>query len=698
MNLMEALATARQLSPPSVPELRYVQAAAERVLKRWPDVGLNPMMKDREALAQKLRRRIDQSDWVDARLSFVVTASSAVFDKERRERTDFAKTRQFIYDEIAVSSSKTFLSKLLRIYLDSYAPSAEHTKALATALRAAEPQMSQAGRFLLDAVPGLMDPLSGPERLAKRMSNMSDPYSELVAAGLRAPHSDGFMALAHLSLTANVKSRLSSRDWIDWYLRWLRPPNKEVAIRGNAAKVAIEALIHPWLEKTPEDELRSYLVETLIEFYGDPRIKGGGEWSSIDERYMTIIHRWLTREDMRFFTGVVDATQKDPMWQPRRDLWLKLYDEGQIDAAWAALSTPAFNYARQHLMRQDAQNAYTRVAYQQARQNTSLLIMKIGNKIMVDGCHNYRTHVFDIADPMAPKLFEEGYDCEEIMRASDDGRSNASKPHNSIASWSRWVRDMINADVQWSERTRPYKKVKRPAPPRLRSPSSNSHRTNIQIDRRSAQAPTADRAKSRLNDFLARTLSVKTSGAHSSQAMASNDHRPPSRQTGDGSLTDRMMAYGPEAAEAVLSFFEQRGSRQIRAALSPKSREALKWLTDEKGDLPNSLRNALEFLLTKLKKSGVDLDGLFGSTIQLSPGPKRLPPLSGSPEERLKLLLENLDDLAELEIQQNGEPRVIFKEAARKLRDRSPDLRPGEIAELQSLYEQLRLSQKDRCP
>ena len=90
--------------------------------------------------------------------------------------------------------------------------------------------------------------------------------------------------------------------------------------------------------------------------------------------------------------------------------------------------------------------------------------MKIGNKIMVDGCHSYRTHVFDIADPMAPKLFEEGYDCDEIMRAADRRTLRVSKSHYPIASWSRWVRDMINADVPHSNQTGGYSKVRRPGP------------------------------------------------------------------------------------------------------------------------------------------------------------------------------------------------------------------------------------------
>lgn len=467
MSLMDALEKAGELSPRSVPELRYLQAAAERVRERWPDVRVGETDQEREALAQKLRARVERKEWEGTRLSFVISAASAVFDPERRDREDLSETRNFLYAEIAASTSETFLSGLLRAYLESFEPKASHTTSLATGLKAALPRMSGGSQLLLEAAPELLNPTAGPKRLAERMARMSDPFTELVRLGVRNPHGAGFMEHAHLALTALVRNQLSELDRIDWYINWLRPPGKEEG-RTVGAEAAIEALIHPWLKRTPDDEFRSHLVETLIELYGDPRIKSGGVWGGIDEAYMAIVHRWLTREDMRFFTGVVDATQKDAMWPPRRDFWLKLYDEGKIDAAWAALSSQAFEYARQHLMRQGAKNAYTRVGYQKARQNTSLLIMKIGNKIMVDGCHSYRTHVFDIADPMAPKLFEEGYDCQEIMYASDQRRPVAAKSHSNIPSWSRWVRDMINADVPRSQQTRPYRYVARPQPPKPR--------------------------------------------------------------------------------------------------------------------------------------------------------------------------------------------------------------------------------------
>lgn len=645
MNLMGAIEQSGRLPPLALPELRYLHAAAERVRERWPDVQVKATENEREALAQKLRYRVESDEWDDARLSFMVSAAAAVFDAERRERPELARTRDFLYTEITASTSETLLAGLLRAYLESYVSKGVHTIALSTALGESVSRMSAGGRLLLEAIPELMDPSSGPERLAGRMSKMSDPYAGLLRLGIRNPHSSGFMELAHGSLTELIRPQLSERIWIDWYIKWLRPTGKDEA-RTIGAESSIEALIHPWLENTPDDKLRSYLVETLIELYGDPRIKSGGVWGGIGERYMAIVHRWLTREDMRFFTGVVDATQKDAMWPPRRDFWLKLYDEGLIDAAWAALSTQAFEYARQHLMRQNAQNAYTRVGFQQARQNTSLLIMKIGNKIMVDGCHSYRTHVFDIGDPMAPKLFQEGYHCDEIMRASDRRASGASKSHSSIPSWSRWVRDMINADVPWSRQDRPYTKVFRPRPPQQRYvptrqpempryPNRDNSMQDVRVSTSGQGLPSPrgstrsffdSGVKSSTNRFGESPSRGAASALEQTEVTKSPNPSPVDaaslKETRFPNLTDRMIAYGPRAAQAVLAYLEAPPDGRTRPLLSPKSREGLAWVRAVKGDPPLRLRNALEYLLISLKSGGVDLDDLFAS--QKEPAPSVL--------------------------------------------------------------------------
>lgn len=720
MNLSEAILKTSHLTAPSVPELRYLLTAAQKVRDRWPDVDVPKNEREREALALKLRDKVERDAWDKTRLSFVIAAASAVFDPERRERPDLSKTRDFLYSEVGASTSETFLSGLLRAYLESYIPNEAHTVSLATALRKAIPRMSAAGRLLLERVPELMDPKNGPDQLAVRISKMSDPYAELIQLGVRNPHGAGFMDIAHLSLTGLIRPHLGERKLIDWYIRWLRPPGKEEA-RNAGAERALEALIHPWVDKSPEDKLRSYLVETLIELYGDPRIRSGGVWGGIGERYLSIIHRWLTREDMRFFTGVVDAVQKDNMWIKRRDFWLKLYDEGRIDAAWAALSSEAFEYARERLMRQDAKNAYTRVGYQKTRQNTSLLILKIGNKIMVDGCHTYRTHVFDVTDPMAPKLFQEGYDCEEIMSASDMRQPVAAKSHSSIDSWGRWVRDMINADVSYSRRSRPYSKVSRPRPPQPRyvhpprpitsnSPDRHPHWVRVgEGDGRGTSAPARNPPSPPAMTVAATRVSTRPSAE---KGMAVDAIRSP--ESADfSSPVDRMIACGPNAARAVLAYLEEGAAVSSGIRLSSKSREGLAWVMIERVRPPLQLRNALDHLLNALVNSGVDLGELFATkpeqagsaglfhrpsalpitnaVIVPKPNVNQYPPLPKTSEGCLQHLLAHVDALEKIgRAQGKFEQRKAAVIAIAKLRERPSELLPLEIDDLSTLYEKLR--------
>jgi hypothetical protein len=169
-----------------------------------------------------------------------------------------------------------------------------------------------------------------------------------------------------------------------------------------------------------------------------------------------------------------------------------------------------------------------------------------------------------------------------------------------------------------------------------------------------------------------------------------------------------MIAYGPKAAAAVLAYLEAPSGGRNRPALSPKSREGLAWVRAVQGEPPLSLRNSLEYLLIGLKTSGVNLDDLFASAVSHaedaspvasprgSPGPVSatkpagFPPLPDLADERLDLLRSHADALQELGMQRpTFEERKTFAIAVQKLRDRSPDLRPAEVADLQALYGEL---------
>ncbi len=689
MRLDDAITRLTRFSPPAVPELRYIETAVQRVHERWPDVAVNVNPREREALAVRLRDRVAKDDWENARISFVLAAASAVFDPERRGRADLAQARSFLIEELRASRSETFLSGLFAVYLESYVANGAHTRSVASAIDAARGRMSPSVRGLLKEVPELLDAADGPRLLASRMVRMTDPFLELSRAGLRNPHGPGFMERVHEVLSTLVAPELTGRTRIDWYIDWIRPPGREARTIG--AERAIEALTSPWINTAPSDLLRSHLVEALIEMYGDPRIRSGGVWAGVGRAHMEVIHRWLTREDMRFFTGVVDAAQKDAMWPPRRDFWLKLFDEKRIDAAWVAFSSQAADYARAHLMREDARNADSRFGFQRARQNTSLLIMKIGNKIMVDGCHSYKTHVFDQDDPMAPKLFQEGYDCDEIMRASPE-----SKPHNSIDSWQRWVRDMINADVGRSHRKNPYTKVYRPRAPAARytppprpyaPPPRRDPPVQPQFDL-GARAP-AGPAPHPAGPAAVPPRIIITSPPRS---PAAGTAAPPDRAR---TTLDLLLKSGAPAARAIIDYFDRLGDGKTKTLLSPNARAGLEWIIRSNGPPPDNLRNALTHLLSSMETFGHGPAGIMARSVETPvpevTGPAPLPPLPDTSMQRLELLFRHAEVMEAF-----ARERYVFSgdrtlgTALAKLKSRNPDLRPAEIHHLQQLYELMR--------
>ena len=385
-------------------------------------------------------------------------------------------------------------------------------------------------------------------------------------------------------------------------------------------------------------------------------------------------------------------------------IWLQLFDEGKIDAAWVAFSSQAFTYARQNLMREDARNADSRFGYQAARpsSNTSLLIMRIGEKIMVDGCHSYRTHVFHKDDPMAPKMFQEGYDCEEIMRASDNRRDSASRAHGSprngsIETWKRWVRDMINADVEYSRQTSPYTKVYRPrssqprysppprpdaAPPPRRDPPVQ---TQSGLGARAPAGPAPNPAR----PAAAQPRVITTP---SPRSPAAGTAAPPDRAR---TTLDLLLQSGAPAARALLAYFEQTGDGKTKVLLSPNARAGLEWIIRANGPPPDNLRNALTHLLSSMDTFGHGPAGIIARSAATPAAeatrPAPLPPLPDTSVQRLELLFRHAEVMEAF-----ARERYVFSEdrtlgtALAKLKSRNPDLRPAEIHHLQQLYELMR--------
>lgn len=437
MNLSSILGKKAILDAPALSDLKTLEAKKEAILNRWPDVVATPPEKDRERLVQEMRRRLVEDQWDDTQMSLVTSAARALFDPHRRKRPDLAELRDFYYGEIRVSTRRSFLDPMFSVYLASYEPSAAHTRSLASALEIAWPRIGARWKQLRDNIPELLHPARAPEAIAVKMRGMEDCWRGLQTMGLRAPHAPGLMDCAHLEFIRLMRPGLKSRGALEQLFDWIKPSGQQAKMSGAAE--AITAVLAPWLKQDPAQSEITFITETLQGLYGDPRVRAGGAWAGVPPSHLAVLTRWLTGENIRFFLDVVSAVEESHMWEPRRRFWLSLHEQKRIDAAWVAFSESGVRHATRMLNARSSRNglSFGRQTAGGNRADTSLLILKIGRKIVIEGSHTYKVHIFKESDLRAPRLYRQTYDCEAIrLISSAEARSH-------IGDWQGWVRERI---------------------------------------------------------------------------------------------------------------------------------------------------------------------------------------------------------------------------------------------------------------
>ena len=435
MSLTDVLSRLPPYRPRALPSLAPLAAPVERVLAKWPDMVREPPESDRERIVMEMRRRLDEGDWRNLHTSFVTSAAVALFDEQRRGRENLGPLRQFYFDEIVANDSKAFRNGMLAVYLASYQPGATHTVRLGRALSQVSGALGDRWRPLLQAVPRLLDGSSAHEQLGQLMMGMPSPWSNLKSIGMRKPHDAGLMTHAHSSFVKSMAPSLKSEGSIEKLLTWLKPEGIQHAKSEGAAQ-AISALLVPWTNDPPE-ALRTGLTSRLTSYYGDPRTRASeAPWGQVPPELLERVNRWLTGENIRFFMDVVSAVETSHMWQPRRQFWLQLHKEQRIDSAWVALSDEGARRAREMAQGRPGL-AFGRQTARGSRVDTCLLVLKVGSRIVVEGSHSYRVHVFREGANKTPRLYQPRYDCEEI-RSIPGADARAHNGH-----WQGWVRERI---------------------------------------------------------------------------------------------------------------------------------------------------------------------------------------------------------------------------------------------------------------
>ena len=621
----------------SVPNTNYVDAAIKKIFDRWPDVNPEEREEDHEKILEILCSHIRNGEWENVKMSFVIFGFQIAFLPKFKNRADTNEIIEFAFDELEATSKPSLVNALLKVYYSTFSLNSQHTDKLGQILAKKENLFGQNGKTILKNFPDFLLPEKAVESIADFMVNAPNTWLSLKQSGINNPFGSGIMDYAHEGYVNRLSPRLNEISVIEELFEWLIPEPGKHKTKGN--QLIVEALIDPWLHETPNEDLRQYITENLISLYDDPRIRPE-KWEEVDQKYKDVLYSWLTKEDLRFFTSVVDSTQTDPMWVPRRDFWLKLYDEGLIDKAWVAFCPSAERYARQHLSAGRAGLSANRFARQTGRPDTSILILKIGTKIFVDGCHNYSTHVWNASDLAAPQFFKAQYDCDiDLRMKSPVGRG---KSHSSIPSWSAWVREKIYASipnsnkqpVDWDNPRRnfnPTKSNSKNVSSRVEHEEGYDFKKlvperfditlndiKVEMSEMQAQLLSQNSTNFRLNIVFSRVAANKNLSTVEREAVRklfdNGEVRPSDFPTVNAFLQPIfLLANGKPNFDLWLSRADkiEEAIQSYRMKLSPKASNAISKMKRQDTALDKGEANALEHLLQSLRAIGASIDNLL---------------------------------------------------------------------------------------
>lgn len=437
MSLSQLLFKSHTLFHPALPVSKDFNHKIQQIHERWPDVVVEVPERDRELVMKKLLALVQSWEWDEVKMSFICSGAPIVFNEDFRAREIFSPLQQFYLRETELTDSSSFLSAMMAAYIRSYQPGAEHTRKLSQSLTLAKENMGAKWRDILAALPELLDPQRAHIALATKMVTMDSPWQELRNVGIVRPHEPGVMSFAHQAYVELLSPDLDQKVVIEKLFDWLKPEGRAALMFGAAE--TINALLAPWIKTQPDERLSRYLTDKLVELYGDPRLGLGGIWGGVEEACRNTIINWLTRENILFFLDVVSDVEDSHMWEPRRKFWLGLYNQEKITSAWVAFSDQAAFHARaiKRSMKDASTLSFGSQTARGSRTNTSLLILRIGDCIVVEGSHNYKVHIFRINNDKAPQLFQLGYDCDTIRWIPD----SISIPH--LGQWQSKVLEQI---------------------------------------------------------------------------------------------------------------------------------------------------------------------------------------------------------------------------------------------------------------
>ena len=434
----------------ALPEEPRCKGTAAEVERRHAMVGVAKEPPDIDAIAARLRETMKRQGAAGIPRRDLKYAPHCLWAGETPIAEHDPETAKKLVEAIAERGRRSLISTLAVTYLRFYALKRAGVGLVGRALRELAPKAGPAIAGLQRDL-DLFDPSGGPDHLASDAVHKDwTPADVLREYGLSGDVlTSGLASEAARLGMVQLRERLEreeERTLVQTADRWAYDDGV-IRFQGADAELA-RTLVRPFIDRTPEPDLRQDILNTLLDRLHDPRLHPQ-KWLQVEEE-RDQVRRWLAGESLRQFLDIVDRVAMPEHWVYRRAFWKAFYDAGLMEEAWVAFGYEGEREARRVFGRQ-ASFSLLSASGKAVERGHAVLLMKVGSLTICDWSHNGRCIIWPKSDQNAPALYKSRYYSGDLAPNAPAGGIDVVHQGSDRYSWQRkissFIRDKIGTSV-----------------------------------------------------------------------------------------------------------------------------------------------------------------------------------------------------------------------------------------------------------
>jgi hypothetical protein len=430
---------------PRVPDFPVETVRALKRLEKWQMSYVAPDAEEDAQLLQRVRPiQPEQLSSRDIRRSL----PPAWRWLDRNQGDDLEWLTRLTTDAVA-RASRPIDRSLVMTWLDVF-PEGDGADVLANAARTAAERYEwpyrPAGREF-----NLWDHDEAAQRVGKELLTGTDADAVLRRASLHAGVYSGNLVQSALTSICDevADSHRSNAATNCENLLGLLTRMGDAAVSSATRPLLVRALLKPWANTAPDNDLRVRIQRFALKQYGDPRFDTS-KWSAFSQALQTrgysqdmeslkaILLQWLNRAAFEiFFKLIGQSTSAPEQWAAREEFWRHYLEHNHIKRAYFMLGSDAERRARPYWQKLQEAGGYGLID-SDANPDHSAFLMEIGDVIIAEWTHNGSSCFWKPDAVHRPIFGAKRYD-GSLMRATDKMKVAAYRQAVSLRSDSLWI-------------------------------------------------------------------------------------------------------------------------------------------------------------------------------------------------------------------------------------------------------------------